>query len=142
MLQPQTSTRVTIIGLKTSSSCRLPMLDTVREDRFDAHLATLPSLGDLVRRAEAANPDFKEHLRGAKEKRYKELLAEVRAGRLSRITAERLRLGMTQVELATRSGIAQPNISRLEKPGAPVSVSTARRLAEALGIDDYKELLP
>ncbi|NOZ22406.1 MAG: helix-turn-helix transcriptional regulator, partial [Planctomycetes bacterium] len=81
-------------------------------------------------------------LAAARRARYLELLAEVEANRLSRLTAERLRVRMTQAELAKRAGMAQPNISRLEKPGAAMSVSTARKLGKALGLDDYRVLLP
>jgi transcriptional regulator with XRE-family HTH domain len=66
----------------------------------------------------------------------------VKGGELSRITAERIRVGLTQAELAERAGMLQPNISRLEKSDDSMTVPTAKKLARALGLDDYKELLP
>jgi hypothetical protein len=41
-----------------------------------------------------------------------------------------------------RAGMLQPNISRLEKSDDSMTVPTAKKLARALGLDDYKELLP
>jgi transcriptional regulator with XRE-family HTH domain len=78
----------------------------------------------------------------ADEELYRESLRAVEAGQLSRIAAERLRLGITQADLAERAEMQQPNISRLERPRAAMTVSTARRLARALGMDDYRDLLP
>lgn len=51
------------------------------------------------------------------------------------LSALRLAAGMSQIELATRMGMKQPNIARLEKsPGDP-SLSTLKRLAGALGVE-------
>ncbi len=80
--------------------------------------------------------------KGLGDERYGQLLSQVAAGRLNRITAERLHQGLTQNELASRTGMRQPNISRLERLGTTMHVVTAQRLAMALGLDDYRELLP
>lgn len=137
-----TYAEMSIAHLPPTTSSRIPLVPPSCAERFAAHVAELPTMADLVARMRSADPSFDEHLRVAEGVRHGELLAGVAAGRLSRITAERLRLGMTQEELAGRVGMAQPNISRLEKPGAPLSVATARRLAAALEISDYRDLLP
>ena len=105
-------------------------------------MASLPTLDDLIDECRAEDPAFDEHYAAAEMELYQEHLAAVRAGTLTRITAERIRLGITQAELAERAGMRQPNISRLEKPGAPISLTTAKKLARALELDDYKVLLP
>ena len=90
----------------------------------------------------SSDPAFDEHYAAAEEELYQESLEAVRAGKLSRIAAERIRIGITQAELANRANMLQPNISRLEKSGASMNVATAKKIAEALGLDDYKALLP
>lgn len=112
------------------------------QSAFDRHVAGLPSLEDLVARWRTRNPKFDGLLQAAREKQYREMLAEVEAGRMSRIRAERLRLRWTQAQLADRAGLKQANVSRLEKPSARLSIRTAKRLAEALKMPDYRELLP
>jgi HTH-type transcriptional regulator/antitoxin HipB len=112
------------------------------QSAFDRHLAGLPSLEDLVARWRTRNPKFDGLLQAAREKQYREMLAEVEAGKMSRIRAERWRLRWTQAQLADRAGLKQANVSRLEKPSARLSMRTAQRLAEALEISDYRELLP
>jgi ribosome-binding protein aMBF1 (putative translation factor) len=106
------------------------------------HLATLPTLDDLEAEFRAEDPEFDAEMAKARDRRYAELLAEVKASRLSRITAERLKRQWTQGELAERAGMHQSNIARLERLGAPISVRSARRLAGVLGLEDYRELLP
>jgi len=51
-----------------------------------------------------------------------------------RIKAVRRHRGMTQDELASRSGIARANIARLEAGAHSPAIPTLRRLARALGI--------
>ena len=142
MLQTQTFTDIRLPDFPAMSGCRPFVLDLTAELRFDTHLAALPSLDDLVEEMRASDPSFDDEFHEAEERRFEELLAEVDAGRLSRITAERLRLGLTQSELAELAGMRQPNISRLENPGAPIAIETAKRLAEGLGLEDYRVLLP
>ncbi len=45
----------------------------------------------------------------------------------------RIRQGITQKELSERSGIAQGDISKLERGNGNPSVKTLRRLAKAMG---------
>jgi DNA-binding XRE family transcriptional regulator len=144
MLQEPTSTEPYVIDFEptTGSPQDAFRLVEVEMDPFEAHVASLPTLDQLIEGCRAQDPAFDEHYTAADQKLYEEALAAARAGTLSRITAERLRLGITQAELAHRTGMLQPNISRLEKPGASTRVATAKKLARALGLDDYKVLLP
>jgi DNA-binding XRE family transcriptional regulator len=109
---------------------------------FEEHLASLPTLQDLFARFRRADPAFDREIEKARTRRYKDLLKEVRKGKMARLMAERLRCRLTQAELAERAGMKQPNISRLERANAVMSVATAKRLAEALGLTDYRVLLP
>ena len=93
-------------------------------------------ISSLARRSER----FSEALESEREKRYREHLAEVSRGHLSRLAAERMRLRLSQSELADSAGMRQPNISRLEKNPASMSVKSAKRLSAVFGID-YRELL-
>lgn len=54
-----------------------------------------------------------------------------------RIKQARIDAGLTQTELAERSGISQPAISAVES-GADVRLSTLERIAEALGVPAAK----
>ena len=60
---------------------------------------------------------------------------------ISTIKKKRVKLGLTQKELAGLSGIAQPDISRLEKGQIrEPAYNTVRKLIDALG--DYESKLP
>jgi transcriptional regulator with XRE-family HTH domain len=52
----------------------------------------------------------------------------------SLIKAWREYLGLTQEELAAKTGIRQPALARLEKPGANPRAATLKKLADAMGI--------
>ena len=49
--------------------------------------------------------------------------------------------GVTQKQLAALVGIAQHHISEMENGKRPIGKETAKRLAEALGISDYRVFL-
>jgi transcriptional regulator with XRE-family HTH domain len=51
-----------------------------------------------------------------------------------RIRDARLALGMTQLDLATATGIRRPNVARLERGGNTPTIETLQRVAEALGV--------
>ncbi len=95
---------------------------------------------DVLAAIVGENSSFGEDLELERKERYNELLEEVRCGHLSRVAAERMRMRLSQRELAERAGMRQPNISRLEKLTATMSVRSARRLSAVFGID-YRELL-
>jgi DNA-binding XRE family transcriptional regulator len=65
----------------------------------------------------------------------------IHKGRLSRLRYQRIKAGLTQEALAHLSGIQQPNLQRLERPGYRGRLATYQRVAKALGCD-YRELLP
>lgn len=111
-------------------------------DDFDRHFERLPSLDDIETELRASSPDFDRYLEDARVSRRRSLMKEVDQGQLSRVAAERTLKGMTQSQLARAAGMRQSNISRIEKPGYVMSPRTARRLAAALSVDDYRELLP
>lgn len=52
----------------------------------------------------------------------------------SAVLAARARAGMSQSELADRSGIDQSDISKIERGAANPSVATLNRLADAMGM--------
>jgi transcriptional regulator with XRE-family HTH domain len=59
---------------------------------------------------------------------------------LRRLRDVRERKFLTQRELSERSGVAQSTIARIEQGLQPARITTARRLAEALGVEP-QELL-
>ena len=52
-----------------------------------------------------------------------------------RIKEQRKKLGLTQQDLATRTGIRRPNIARLEKGDGLPNLSTLLKVAEGLNIE-------
>jgi len=54
----------------------------------------------------------------------------------------RLSVGLTQAELARRSGIKRPNIARLEAGRHTPSLETLGRLASAIGIPTARVFSP
>ena len=135
--KPTRTERVDVVFFESETRTSKPAPVT-----FDDHLASLSTLSDLLAESRRLHPDFDHHLVRARQARYQDYLAEVCKGSMSRLTAERLRCRLTQGELAQRAGMKQPNISRWEQPGTSISVRTAKRLAEALGLEDYRVLLP
>jgi len=112
------------------------------ETALQRRLASLPTLDDLEAELRRDDPDLDGRLGRARALRGDELRQAAARGAASRLAAERMIRGWTQAELAARAGMEQANISRLERPGALMRIETARRLAAALGLDDYRELLP
>ncbi len=49
--------------------------------------------------------------------------------------------GLSQTELASRVGVSQQQIAKLEKPGANPSIATLRKVAAALGVRVQLELV-
>lgn len=60
---------------------------------------------------------------------------------VSPMRLERLKLGITQIDLWTRTGIPQWRISLIER-GVPPKPEERQKLAEALGIEERKVGLP
>jgi ribosome-binding protein aMBF1 (putative translation factor) len=65
--------------------------------------------------------------------RYERTRTSIMAG--SAVRAARRRAGVSQAELAARSGTSQPSIARLEKGQVSPTVITLDRIARALGTD-------
>lgn len=76
-------------------------------------------------------PDY-EHYKGRDEGKRLERLTAQRIGR--RLKELRAGLGLTASEVAARSGIRRPNISRIERGKHAPSLETLERIADALGI--------
>ena len=78
------------------------------------------------------DPDFK--------KEYEALQPEMNITRA--ILDARIRAGMTQMELAEKSGISQADICRLEKGTRNPSIALLKRLAEAMDSTLRIEFVP
>ena len=57
------------------------------------------------------------------------------------LRAYRTRESLTQKELAARTGIPQHHISEMENGKRPIGKERARKLAEALGVGDWRMLV-
>lgn len=92
-------------------------------------------------------PKIKEYARSVEagaERTY--TVAEVfpeYLGQESRIAlrAYRTRENLTQKELAARTGIPQHHLSEMENGKRPIGKERARKLAEALGVADWRVLV-
>ena len=73
-------------------------------------------------------------------KEYEALQPEVNITRA--ILDARIKAGMTQMELAQKSGISQADISRLEKGTRNPSLNLLKRLAEAMDSTLSIEFIP
>lgn len=49
--------------------------------------------------------------------------------------------GLTQTQLASRIGVSQQQVAKLERPGANPSIATLRKVADALGVRVRLELV-
>lgn len=49
--------------------------------------------------------------------------------------------GLTQAQLASRIGVSQQQVAKLERPGANPSIATLRKVADALGVRVHFELV-
>lgn len=57
------------------------------------------------------------------------------------IKQARLAAGLTQRQLADKMGVKQPFIARLERPDAYPTVRTLQKIAKALDLKSYRELV-
>jgi len=55
---------------------------------------------------------------------------------------QRNAMGLTQADLASLAGVAQPRIAKLERGDGDPRISTVGRVAEALGISTASLLIP
>jgi ribosome-binding protein aMBF1 (putative translation factor) len=75
---------------------------------------------------------------------YREGYAEARRAFLigQAVRERRLALGLSQVALATRAGMTQPALSRLEAGGVVPTIPLLERISAALDADLIVELAP
>lgn len=75
---------------------------------------------------------------------YREGYEEARRAYLigQAVRERRLDLGLSQTEVATRAGMTQPALSRLEAGGAVPTIPVLERLAAALNADLVVSLTP
>jgi ribosome-binding protein aMBF1 (putative translation factor) len=80
--------------------------------------------------------------RGSEE--YRQGYAEARRAFLTgqAVRERRLALGLSQVELATRAGMTQPALSRLEAGGVVPTIPLLERISIALDADLIVEIAP
>lgn len=81
-----------------------------------------------------STPEGKKAFEKAWEDRYKEWEGLVKQGKMSRIKYYRLLSGIDQKTLAEKLVTAQPNISRIERPGYNIPVKTLKKLAKIFGV--------
>lgn len=84
------------------------------------------------RSLEAAFEEIKA--KGAAERETIEA-AERAAAIINAISEARIRKGMTQRDLARKSGVPQPNIARIEAAKVMPRLDTLMRLAECVGVE-------
>jgi len=80
------------------------------------------------------NPTNRARIDKARAERQKEWLEMVKAGKMSKIKYYRMLKGMDQITFAKKLGMAQPNVSRLERPGYNVPVKTLAKIAKILKV--------
>ena len=77
----------------------------------------------------------KRAYREEKARMDQNLIDNIRGGKVNPIRGLRILKGMDQKTLVELTGISQPNLSRLEKAGAPTpTVATLRKIASALNV--------
>ena len=84
---------------------------------------------------------LKEQLQDSEFKKEYEALQPEHAI-IQAIIDARQRSGLTQKQLSERTGIAQGDISKLERGSANPSIRTLQRLAEGMGMKLRLEFLP
>ncbi len=140
-ISPRDSEILAILGDGTSLLMSRPVND--RDDGSDVRTITLTEDADratlelatgakleLNADALAASGDEVDH-------------APIDGPRLgARLRELRLKAGLTQAELARRTGIHRPNIARVEAGRHTPSLETLARLAEAIGVPTTRVLAP
>lgn len=81
-----------------------------------------------------STPEGNKSLEKAWGEQFKEWQSLVKRGKMSKIKYYRLTNGIDQITLAKKIGTAQPNISRIEKPGYNVPTNTLKKVAKIFGI--------
>lgn len=124
----------------TSSSATANEFRDDRQLRRKTTAQVIPSMKAVYTEEEAFEilfPDesSKRAYREEKVRMDQNLIDNIRAGRVNPVRGWRIMKGMDQKTLAKLTSINQPNLSRLEKAGAPTpTVATLRKIASALGV--------
>ncbi len=100
-------------------------------------LEAMRSLGFQQIEDKAYNQEVEGSIPWRESSHYKELMENPPAVFLS---GARYREGLTQVELAGRTGIPRRHISEMENGKRPIGKQNARKLAEVLNIDPRRLL--
>jgi ribosome-binding protein aMBF1 (putative translation factor) len=92
--------------------------------------------------AHTAYEELARELRGSEE--YRQGYAEARRAFLigRAVRERRLALGLSQTELATRAGMTQPALSRLEAGGVVPTIPLLERISMALDADLIVDIAP
>lgn len=97
---------------------------------LDAPAVSLKSMVDEL----TVTPEGESAWQEAWADRKAEWATMVKDGKMSRVKYHRLLSGMDQTVLAERLETAQPNISRIERPGYNVPTKTLKKLAGIFGV--------
>lgn len=81
-----------------------------------------------------STPEGKEAWEKAWKEQFDEWKELVQQGKMSKMKYYRLINGIDQITLAKRLGTAQPNISRIERPGYNVPTKTLKQLAKIFNV--------
>jgi len=90
-------------------------------------------LGEMIEEL-TSTPEGKLAWNDAWQERQREWEVLVKEGKMSKTKYYRLVNGMDQMTLAEKLKTAQPNISRIEKPGYNVPTNTLKKLAAIFGV--------
>lgn len=124
----------------TSSSATATEIRNERQLRRKATAQLVPPMKAVYSEEEAFEilfPDerSKQAYREEKTRMDQNLIDNIRAGKVNPIRGWRVLKGMDQKTLVKLTGINQPNLSRLEKAGAPTpTVATLKKIALALDV--------
>jgi len=90
-------------------------------------------LEDMVAEV-TSTPEGEKAWDEARKKQNEEWQSQMEAGAISRVKYYRLLNGIDQKTLAEKLGTAQPNVSRLERPGYNVPVVKLKKLAKIFNV--------
>ncbi|MFZ3122508.1 MAG: helix-turn-helix transcriptional regulator [Thermodesulfovibrionales bacterium] len=127
-----------IVHLKTENKKLKKLMEFLRNEIKSLELETALTakavpLERLVSEV-TATPEGKESWGKAWKEQFDEWQELVKQGKMSKIKYYRLMNGIDQIALSKELGTAQPNISRIEKPGYNVPTRTLKKLTKIFGV--------